>query len=41
LEFKNMEDFDTMQAKYRAYMRFSVGYSDYRGLVGSLGTGTA
>ena len=41
LEFKNMEDFDTMQAKYRAYMRFSAGYSDYRGIVGSLGTGTA
>ena len=38
LEFKNMEDFDTMQAKYRAYMRFSAGYSDYRGIVGSLGT---
>lgn len=41
LEFKNMEDFDTMQAKYRAYMRFSVGYSDYRGIVGSKGTGLA
>jgi phage major head subunit gpT-like protein len=41
LEFKNMEDFDTMQAKYRAYMRFSAGWSDYRGLVGSAGTGTA
>jgi phage major head subunit gpT-like protein len=41
LEFKNMEDFDTMQAKYRAYMRFSAGYSDYRGIVGSLGTGAA
>lgn len=41
LEFKNMEDFDTMQAKYRAYMRFSAGYSDYRGIVGSVGTGTA
>lgn len=41
LEFKNMEDFDTMQAKYRAYMRFSVGYSDYRGIVGSAGTGAA
>lgn len=41
LEFKNVEDFDTMQAKYRAYMRFSCGYSDYRGIVGSLGTGSA
>lgn len=37
LEFKNTEDFDTMQAKYRGYMRFSVGYSDYRGIVGSTG----
>jgi phage major head subunit gpT-like protein len=41
LEFKNKEDFDTMQAKYRAYMRFSCGWSDYRGIVGSAGTGTA
>ena len=41
LEFKNMEDFDTMQAKYRAYMRFSAGWSDYRGIVGSAGTGAA
>lgn len=41
LEFKNDEDFSTMQAKYRGYMRFSVGYSDYRGIVGSLGTGNA
>lgn len=40
LEFKNTEDFDTMQAKYRGYMRFSVGYSDYRGIFGSAGTGT-
>lgn len=41
LEFANTDDFDTMQAKYRAYMRFSVGYSDYRGIVGSAGTGAA
>ena len=41
LEFKNTEDFDTMQAKYRGYMRFSVGYSDYRGVFGSAGTGAA
>lgn len=41
LEFANTDDFDTMQAKYRAYMRFSVGYSDFRGIVGSLGTGAA
>lgn len=41
LEFKNEQDFSTMQAKYQGYMRFSVGYSDYRGLVGSLGSGAA
>lgn len=41
IEFKNDEDFSTMQAKYRGYMRFSVGYSDYRGIVGSQGTGVA
>lgn len=41
LEFKNTEDFDTMQAKYRGYMRFSVGYSDYRGVFGSSGVGAA
>lgn len=39
LEFQNTTDFDTMQAKYRGYMRFSCGYSDYRGIFGSLGTG--
>lgn len=38
LEFKHDEDFSTMQAKYRGYMRFSAGYSDYRGIFGSLGT---
>ena len=41
LEFKQDEDFSTMQAKYRGYMRFSCGYSDYRGIFGSLGTGAA
>lgn len=41
LEFNNTEDFDTMQAKYRGYMRFSCGYSDYRGIFGSKGTGAA
>lgn len=39
-EFKHDEDFDTFVAKYRGYMRFSYGVSDWRGLVGSLG-GTA
>lgn len=41
LEFKQDEDFNTMQAKYRGYMRFSCGYSDYRGIFGSAGTGAA
>lgn len=39
-EFKWEEDFDTFVAKYRGYMRFSYGASDWRGIVGSLG-GTA
>jgi len=36
-EFKWDEDFDTFVAKYRGYMRFSYGVSDWRGIVGSLG----
>jgi phage major head subunit gpT-like protein len=36
-EFKWDEDFDTFVAKYRGYMRFSYGYSDVRGIVGSTG----
>ena len=36
-EFKHDEDFDTFVAKYRGYMRFSYGVSDWRGVVGSLG----
>jgi phage major head subunit gpT-like protein len=39
LEFKQDEDFSTMQARYRGYMRFSAGYSDYRGIFGSTGSG--
>lgn len=39
-EFKREEDFDTLVAKYRGYMRYSFGYSDYRGIVGSEGTST-
>lgn len=39
-EFKWDEDFDTLVSKYRGYMRFSYGVSDWRGIVGSLG-GTA
>lgn len=36
-EFKHDEDFDTFVAKYRGYMRFSFGVSDWRGIVGSTG----
>ena len=36
-EFKNEEDFDTFVAKYRGYMRYSYGFSDWRGMVGSTG----
>lgn len=33
-EFKSEEDFDTLEAKYRGYMRYSFGYSNWRGVVG-------
>jgi len=36
-EFKRDEDFDTLVAKYRGYMRYSFGVSDYRGIIGSTG----
>ena len=36
-EFKSAEDFDTFVAKYRGYMRYSYGASDWRGIVGSKG----
>lgn len=36
-EFSWSEDFDTFVAKYRAYMRYSFGVSDWRGIVGSPG----
>lgn len=36
-EFKHEEDFDTLEAKYRGYMRYSYGVSDFRGIVGSTG----
>lgn len=36
-EFKWTEDFDTFVAKYRGYMRYSFGVSDWRGIAGSLG----
>lgn len=36
-EFKWHEDYDTFVAKYRGYMRYSYGCSDWRGIVGSTG----
>lgn len=32
-EFKHEEEFDSLVAKYRGYMRYSFGYSDWRGVV--------
>lgn len=37
LNFKGMNDFDTDIAKYKGRFRCSVGYSDFRGVVGSPG----
>lgn len=37
VEFKMDEDFDTFVSKYRGYMRYSMGVSDWRGLMGSTG----
>ena len=37
-EFKWEESFDDFTSKYRGYMRYSFGVSDWRGLVGSPGT---
>lgn len=34
LEFAPEEDFDTLQRKYRAYMRYSYGYDDARWIYG-------
>lgn len=34
-EFKSTDVFDNLVAKYRGYLRFSCGYSDWRGIVGS------
>lgn len=36
-EFKSEEEFDNFVAKYRGYMRYSYGVSDFRGIVGSKG----
>lgn len=34
-EFGNTGDFDTMVRKYRGYMRYSYGWSDFRWIIGS------
>lgn len=36
-EFKWEESFDDFVSKYRGYMRYSMGVSDWRGLIGSTG----
>jgi phage major head subunit gpT-like protein len=36
-EFKWDEDYDTFVSKYRGYMRYSMGVSDWRGICGSTG----
>ena len=36
-EFKWEETFDDFMSKYRGYMRYSYGISDWRGLIGSTG----
>lgn len=38
-EFNRETDFDTMIAKYIGYMRYSVGYSNWRGIVGAAVSG--
>jgi phage major head subunit gpT-like protein len=38
LSFKNETDFDTDVAKFKGRMRFSYGYSDFRGILGSNAT---
>ena len=37
VEFGREEDFDTFQAKFRAYMRYSRGFRDYRFIFGQNG----
>ena len=39
-EFKSEEDFDTLEAKYRGYMRYSHGYSNWRGAIGVRAVGS-
>lgn len=40
LEFGQEEEFDNFVYKLRGYCRFSLGYSDWRGVVGSTGVAT-
>ena len=35
LEFGHINDFDTFNAKYRGYMRYSAGWSDWRWILGA------
>lgn len=37
VEFGKEKDFDTFVTKYSGYMRYSFGYSDFRGIIGSTG----
>ena len=37
VRFQNGDDFDTGDAKYKAFQRFSVGAGDWRGSFGSQG----
>ena len=37
IEFTQDTDFDTENLKYKAYERYSVGWSDWRGLFSSAG----
>lgn len=39
LNFKSDNDFDTDVAKYKGRMRFSYGWTDFRGLLGAIVTG--
>lgn len=40
LSFKATNDFDTDVAKYKGRMRFSYGWTDWRGILGAKGTAT-
>lgn len=35
LEFAQIEDFDTLMAKYRGYMRYSLGWANWRWILGA------